>query len=779
MVHAQMTTGHLTTGQCFLGDFRKTGAALATLLLFFALSVTTALAQDPPGRVLRLNHIDGSVSMEPAGVDDWAPAVVNRPFYTGDYLYSDNNSQAELHTDIAAIRIGIYSNLGILNLTDTAIQLKLTQGDVEVTLHDFDQNQTFEVDTPNAAISFLRTGVYRVHVDVNLNTTWAVVRGGQAEVTGGGQAFTLNPGSRATMSGVDNQMSYDIDAQPAPDPWDDWYTSRDAHFSRAAHVPATVIGYEDLDDNGGWEGTPDYGQVWYPRAVAVGWAPYHAGHWAWVEPWGWSWVDDAPWGFAPFHYGRWVYFHSRWGWAPGPMVVAVGYNGPRVRPCYAPAMVAWFGGAHFGVSVSIGGGAPSVGWVPLGWGEVYTPSYHVSQRYFSNVNVYNTTVVKNVNITNVYNTVYVNKTVYNQTFVNSRAPNAVMAMPQNALAGGRPVASAGAALNTTQMAHFQPAQATVTAPPVAPTKQALMPTLNASARAVPHPSAQSMARPIVAKAAPPPPPATFAARQSYLQQHAGQPLYTAEMRTAVKPAPQAQQVALVKQAPPAKAVVVKPGQHLGLAKSQVNVANNKGAPQQPAKPGTPAAPVEPTAKVKPGQEAKPAAEPANPKPKAGEPAAKTNVPAKPLPAAPKPEAPKPAVERPAAPKPEASKPAVERPAAPKPEAPKPAVERPAAPKPEASKPTVERPAAPRPAAPAPKPEKPVAPKPAAERPVAPKPAVERPAAPKPAAEAPAAHGQPPAHRPAEPAAKPPAAPKSAPPPAHKPPEHKTSTKPEK
>ncbi|MEJ0003193.1 MAG: DUF6600 domain-containing protein [Pararobbsia sp.] len=79
-------------------------------------------------------------------------------------------------------------------------------------------------------------------------------------------------------------------------------------------------GYEDLDANGTWEESPDYGAVWIPR-VAVGWAPYHQGHWAWVAPWGWTWVDDAPWGFAPFHYGRWAYYRNNWAWVPGPVVV--------------------------------------------------------------------------------------------------------------------------------------------------------------------------------------------------------------------------------------------------------------------------------------------------------------------------------------------------------------------------------------------------------------------------------------------------------------------------
>src|SRR5439155_1303456 len=77
--------------------------------------------------------------------------------------------------------------------------------------------------------------------------------------------------------------------------WDDARSAR--------YVSRDVIGYEDLDDNGDWRDTPEYGAVWVPRRVVAGWAPYRYGHWAWVEPWGWTWIDDAPWGFAPFHYG--------------------------------------------------------------------------------------------------------------------------------------------------------------------------------------------------------------------------------------------------------------------------------------------------------------------------------------------------------------------------------------------------------------------------------------------------------------------------------------------
>src|SRR5664279_5923051 len=74
--------------------------------------------------------------------------------------------------------------------------------------------------------------------------------------------------------------------------------------------------------------SPTYGNVWMPTSVQSGWAPYHNGHWVWVAPWGWTWVDDAPWGYAPFHYGRWVSLRGNWGWVPGPI---------NYQPVYAPA----------------------------------------------------------------------------------------------------------------------------------------------------------------------------------------------------------------------------------------------------------------------------------------------------------------------------------------------------------------------------------------------------------------------------------------------------------
>jgi len=500
-------------------------------------------------RVADLNYIQGPISMQPAGAADWSPAPVNRPFTTGDNLWVDSGGQAELHLNDAVLRCGDQTSIGFLNLNDHIVQVRFTQGELILRVQQPLPDDTFEVDTPNAAITIFGDGEYRFNADPNSATTWVVVRRGQAQITGGGQTFPLNAGNSAQLTGTD-QLTYNVEYAPAPDGLEAWSEDRDAREARlmsARYLPPGVIGYEELDAYGTWRDTPGYGAVWYP-SVDAAWAPYTVGHWAWIEPWGWTWVDDAAWGFAPSHYGRWAYLNGGWGWVPGPLLIAGG-GPPPMAPVYAPALVAFFGGGGFGMSLSLGGGA--VGWVPLGPGEVYTPAYQVSANYFRVVNVSSTRIV-NVNITNVYNTVYVNKTLtnvaINQHFANMTAPHAFVAVPQNAFAAGSPVRQVAVAVSASQIAQIRPTAVAV-ALPVAPTRQALSPL--AGTRPAATPPARAMNVAVVAKATPPPPPVPFAAKQAALQQSAGHIIDAPAIRQSV---PQPRPAQTVHVAPPARAV---------------------------------------------------------------------------------------------------------------------------------------------------------------------------------------------------------------------------------
>jgi hypothetical protein len=384
--------------------------------------------QDPPSRVARMNYSQGSVSFQPGGEGDWVTVVPNRPLTSGDNLWIDRDSRAEMHIGSTAVRMGAETSVTLLNLDDQTMQLRLSEGSVLLRVRHIDDGDLVEVDTPNLAFDIQRTGEYRIDVDSNGGETNVSVWKGRGEVTGGGYSYTVVAGQSARFSGTD-QLNYDIAQLPSADDFDNWAFQRDRGedgAESANYVSPEMTGYEDLDDYGRWQYVGGYGTVWVPSNIAADWAPYRYGHWAWIDPWGWTWVEDEPWGFAPFHYGRWAFVESRWCWVPGPVAV---------RPVYAPALVAFIGGA----TLVVGGGGPSVAWFPLAPGEVYVPYYRGSRGYVERLNVTNT-VVNVTRVTNVYNVYNSNqRNVTNITYVNQRVNNGVTVVSRETFVNARPV----------------------------------------------------------------------------------------------------------------------------------------------------------------------------------------------------------------------------------------------------------------------------------------------------------------------------------------------------
>jgi hypothetical protein len=488
------------------------------LRLVFAVSITLvafAALADPPARVARLNYIDGAVSFRPAGLDDWAPASVNRVLIGSDELWTDQGSRAELHFGSSSIRLGEQTDVGFLNLDDDGLQLRLTAGTLNLRIRRLGPDETVEIDTPNTSLTLWRPGSYRVNVSPDGDRTFVVVHDGELEATVPGSTFSVRPHEVATIVGNGDDIRNSVAAVGPNDSFDRWCSDRDHRDDVAfvsTHVPRELVGYEDLAEYGSWESVPAYGWVWAPRAVAVGWAPYHNGHWAWIEPWGWTWVDDAPWGFAPFHYGRWAHYGDRWVWAPGEVV----------RPVYAPALVAWVGGNHWGASISFGGGG-GVGWFPLAPREVYRPAYRVAPGYLREINrgAPVTNININVNVTNIH-------------YANQAVPGAMTAVPREGFATARPVSQIAVRIPKEAVLS---AQVSGPAAPVAPRPQSVIGHPNIATNIV-RPPEGFRARAVVARVAPPAPVAPFAARTALLDKHPGTPLAAEEIRTVHAASPQ-------------------------------------------------------------------------------------------------------------------------------------------------------------------------------------------------------------------------------------------------
>ncbi len=366
-------------------------------------AVTAAQAQSaeeaPPDRVARLAVIDGSASLLPVGSQDWGNASINRPLGTGDKLWIPEGSRVSLELGGTEMRLDGDSGFGLLHLGNDTAQAQLTSGTLNLNVRHLYSGQDYEIDTPTLALVTRQRGQYRLDIAPDGKGTQVTVFSGEATVYGqGGAERRVTAGNSYRF--LDSSLAQvEVFAVPAPDSFDRWCFARDARYQRdygssREYVSREVIGYQDLTNYGTWQNETEYGPMWFPTAVPVGWAPYRYGHWAWIAPWGWTWIDNAPWGFAPFHYGRWAYIGNRWGWVPGPLAM---------RPVYAPALVAFVGGFGGGIGWNVGVGGP-VGWYPLWPGAVFVPWYRCGPRYFRNVNVTNIRVVNNTTINNINNT---------------------------------------------------------------------------------------------------------------------------------------------------------------------------------------------------------------------------------------------------------------------------------------------------------------------------------------------------------------------------------------
>jgi Family of unknown function (DUF6600)/FecR protein len=437
--------------------------------------------------VARLSYISGDVSFARGDdPDDWQQAYPNIPMTLGDRVWTANGRlELQIHGG-NLVRIARRTVLTALNLTDDTKQFSLSAGVASFGIRQLYEDELFEVDTPNAAITFITPGDYRIDVRPDGDTRLQVRRGRAIVASGGGQV-PLSSGQAILIDGFEPPR-YDYVPMGYPDGWDGWVQGREARYARVKsyqYVSPSIAGVEDLDDYGSWQRLPQYGWCWTPSSVSIGWAPYRAGRWIWQDPWGWTWVSTERWGWAPYHYGRWVTVSRRWYWLPvAPSVAVVAYR---------PALVAFVGGGpEFGVSAGFGA-VDYIGWFPLGPREPFIPWWG---RPAVNVNV------------NVTNITYVNRTyvtVVNQTtFVQSRA----------------------VATNTVRDASI--VQRIERAPvvrgtiPVVPTRDSIR--VSAQPTRAARPPEQMASRAVVARVAPPPAPPRFDEKVQVIRQNRGAPV---------------------------------------------------------------------------------------------------------------------------------------------------------------------------------------------------------------------------------------------------------------
>lgn len=671
---------------------------------------------DPPARVGRLAYIEGTVSFHDAQQDTWSPASANAPLTTGDGLWTEPTGHDEIAIAGTRVRMDGDTQLDMLAIDDSQVRLQLDQGRLDIKAFNFDNSQPYQILTPRGTVTLEQQGDYYIHAGSTDDPTLLGVRAGAAQIqTPDGQVLAVRAGEVGEVTGTGATLQL-VTVRSAPPVVPAYWAQRDQQITWAQpqYLSADVTGYEDMAAYGAWTADPQYGQVWYPNAAPTGWAPYTTGSWSYVAPWGWTWVDAQPWGFAPYHYGRWANRDGRWLWLPPQR------SDPAI---YAPALVAFMGGAELGIAIGAASSGP-VGWFPLGPNEPYVPPYTTDRAYYERLN--QNAGVQAAILNDRWQRAQGHATPAanqpNETFANRRFATVV---PANAFVSSRPVQGAEIKVSADKLASAPVAAVAAPPAPGRPIASTQPGPANAAGRGpaaqTPPAGMETLGRPAAAAHATAPGPKIASLRAN--EPNAAHPaLPPLAPRTGSAP-------------PKLEGERTPAAQHPG-ALPPVPQANRAEPPRPGAQPGEPPRPAQPQATQRPTEVTPQVAHPESARP-VQPPAAQR--PAEVTPQAQHPESPRPvqppAAQHPAEVTPQVAHSAPARPAERAPTAPPPLVHPSAVPpRPETPHPAAE---VPRPAAPPPHP--------AAE---APRPIAEAP--PHPAAPAPAAHPAPPPPHPAAP-----------------------------
>lgn len=358
---------------------------LATVLLAAAVSAACAHtpvepSADPPLRAGRLAEFGGSTWVFDHDQGRWAEALRNRPLAEGDRVSTAADGRATLQLGSTRIWLDGRSEIELLRLDEGGVQLQLHAGSAALRIRHAEAAHETELSTREARFKPLRAGLYRF--DRLDDTTFAATVRGDLMLEDR-SSMPIGPGTRVEFWRSRNGT---LEQRAAPWPQDSFHQAllreeqRDERSASLRHVSPEMTGADELEAHGRWERHPEYGAVWAPITVAVGWSPFREGRWIWMRPWGWTWVDAQPWGFVTSHYGRWVTIGARWVWVPGVYTP---------HPVFAPALVTWVGRPSVSIGITIGGGPrplPGSSWHPLPPYAPWQPWYPATPRYVDRVN---------------------------------------------------------------------------------------------------------------------------------------------------------------------------------------------------------------------------------------------------------------------------------------------------------------------------------------------------------------------------------------------------------
>ena len=310
----------------------------------------------------RVSYLSGGTFIQRSQDLAYEDAEVNAPIVEGDRIGTTDGRMEIYLGRRTYIRLDENTKIDFTSLPRrdrSQIRLRQWAGRLYLEAGELEKEKSIEIQTDDATFYVLDKGLYRIDVREN-GATEILVYQGTIEAAGADGSMLVKGAQRLALTeGRFDGRPSAFFAASSEDGFDKFNAARSALVNRqlaGRNLSGDVADFEyELDENGDWADSPEFGRVWIPRGMGSDWRPYSMGRWMWIPLAGWTWVPYESWGWAPYHYGRWQWAMN-WGWYWIPM------NG------WGPAWVNWWGDYDY------------FGWAPMSyWGY---PGILFNNRYY-------------------------------------------------------------------------------------------------------------------------------------------------------------------------------------------------------------------------------------------------------------------------------------------------------------------------------------------------------------------------------------------------------------
>jgi len=304
-------------------------------------------------RYARVSELVGTVETRIHPSEPWRFALRNAPLVESSWIQTGPGAHAEIELDEGSVlRLGENSLCELADYTRLSTGQRITHISLDRGVAYFSGESSWRdalvLSIPSAQVSIRRGS--RVRLEGGADSARVTALEGDARLSSAAVELDLTEGKMLKLDPTRPDKFYLYPEIAALDS-DTWSLNRDKLLAgdRARNrLPGLFYGVRDLDANGEWIDTAEFGMAWKP-AVATGWSPFREGKWQWYDGLGYTWIGAESWGWLPYHYGRWMLLPSQgWIWAPG------------TRRVFKPGDVYWMRGASL------------VGWGPLAPGESWS-----------------------------------------------------------------------------------------------------------------------------------------------------------------------------------------------------------------------------------------------------------------------------------------------------------------------------------------------------------------------------------------------------------------------